>query len=723
MKQSIILIALLFFFVVALFAQTNSDAGLIEPYTKTAKLSVSSGINQENVRDGKGDTFWESASALPHNFIGERNRNLFLDLSNFEIVGNNNSYQLAFDGNTDTKADFKANSTEIILYTRQAVNFFSLKFNIADSLFLIFHYDDDSELKKVFSSDGNYTLQSVNTQSTKVLKSISLQSKSPYQIFELAALGYKLKEWVQFEFEEVKEIGYIQSRHLNWEGIDSIKVLFSNNGNDWNIVSSLNPTAIASVSILVEPVIYTRYIRIDFYLAPVPYNKASLREFACYNRYGPFGKPAKAKSSKNTWSESFGINTIWGWGYGIPSAMLKNGAGAEKFSRLSSQARSYHRLDWDIKNPGNTPGFIERQQQTDSLYNKWLNWKEEYSLWTKSGFSVDACILFNEDYFPSKNWTSAYMQAQKYGHEFGDYFNKENHLVNIVEIGNEPWEYDKSVYSDILNGMANGIKNKTSGLIVLPCGLQAFDKYSELDNYLPDFIAKNSEVDGLNTHIYSYYNNNAGLRIAINPEDPRSETWSVNNLKAWAAANAFPDKIYVTEFGFDSDGGGADCTHSNCVSELEQAIYGLRQAMIFYRLGVEKFYWYFYADVDWESIMHNRSGLCSNYKNGFRKKLSFNTFEFIHQNLGDLYFSGVVSENDDLYCYSFSDENGKAKALVAWRPTSSEHGKTKWVEIPITAQVKSIRSVVEPDKMISYKREAHKLKIALSGVPVLVMLR
>jgi hypothetical protein len=159
------------------------------------------------------------------------------------------------------------------------------------------------------------------------------------------------------------------------------------------------------------------------------------------------------------------------------------------------------------------------------------------------------------------------------------------------------------------------------------------------------------------------------------------------------------------------------------VSELEQAIFGLRQAMIFYRLGVEKFYWYFYADVDWESIMHNRSGLCSAYKNGFQKKLSFHAFEFVFKHLGNLYFSGVVNETDDYYCYSFSDKDGNTKALIAWRPTSTGHKKTKWVEIPFAAQVKSINSVVEPDKNISYKREARKLKIALSGVPVVVMLR
>jgi len=704
-------------------AQPNRDAGIIEPFTMTAEITVSSGINPENVRDGKGDTFWESASALPHEFIGERDRNLFLDLANFDIVGNNNSYQLAFDGNTDSKAEFKANNTEIKLYYRQAIKFFSLKFNTTDTLFIVFHFEDNSIMEKVFTGDGNYTLHSIEIQNSKVLKSINLHSKSPYQIFELAALGYKLTEWVQFEFNEVKEIGYIQSRHLNWAGIDSIQVLFSNNGTDWNLMNSLNPTAVAPVSILVEPAIYTRFIKVNFYLAPLAYNKANLREFACYNRFGPFGKPAAAKSSNNSWSESFGINTIWGWGYGIPSVMLKNGKGAETFSSLSSQARSYHRLDWDIESPGNTPGFMEQQKQTDSLYNKWLNWKEEYSLWIKSSFSVDACILFNEDYFPSKNWTSAYLQAQKYGREFAEFFNKNNKLVEIIEVGNEPWEYNKSVYRDILNGMAVGIKSKTSELKVLPCGLQAFDKYSELNNYLPEFVTENTNIDGINTHIYSYYQNDAGLRLATNPEDPRSETWSVNNLKVWALANNFPNKIYVTEFGYDSDGGGGDCVHSNCVSELEQAIYGLRQAMILYRLGVEKFYWYFYADVDWESIMHNRSGLISAYKNGFQKKLSFHTFEFVYQNLGDLYFSGIVSENDDLYCYSFSDNNGNTKALVAWRPTLSEHKKTKWVEIPFSAQVKSISSVVEPDKSISYKRETHKLKIALSGVPVVVMLR
>ena len=704
-------------------AQISPDAGLIIPYTQTAKLSVSSGINMEFVRDGKTDSFWESDNALPLNYISSEEQNLFLNNANYECEGVPTKYMLAFDGNTDSKAIIDKRQTKIKLYTRKLVKFLSLKYNCTDTLLVKLHFANGEIIEKKYDPTGNYQLQSIEIENSELLKEITLHNNSDYQLFELAAVNSDIIEWVKFEFENPMEIGYLLSRHLNWDGVNLIEILYSNNEIDWVKIKDLNPLTVTTVPFLVKPEIYAQYLLIRFYLKPKPYNKATLIEFAAYNSFGPFGKPMEAVPSKRSWTESFGINTIWGWGYGVPSSMLKNDAGSPMFSEISSLARSYHRLDWDIEKPGDIPNFIQRQQGADNLKSKWLNWNEEYSIWKTNGFSTDACILFNNDYFPENNWSKPYTQAKKYGNDFAYFFGNQNPLINIVEVGNEPWGYSKPLYKEILKGMSDGINEVAPHLIVLPCGLQAFDKYFNHNNYLPDYLDNNTKVDGLNTHIYSYIYDELGERVAINPEDPRSDTWSVNNLRKWALSNKYPDKIYVTEFGFDSYGGGEDCTHSNCISELEQAIYGIRQAMIFYRLGVEQFYWYFYANVDWESILHNRSGLLSSYKTGFQKKLSFNAFEFVNKSLDNLYFSGIIIENEEVYCYSFADENGNPKAIVAWRPTSVNHSDTKWVDIPFSGKIKNVTTVTDISVPVSYKLEVRKLKIALSGIPVIVFLR
>lgn len=701
-------------------AQTNTDAGLVFSPIKNAIISASSGTNIEFIRDGNPETFWESGNALPDNYISSREQNIFLNDENYAVASN--KYIMAFDGNPDSKADIEKGITKIKLYNKRSLKFLSLKLNTTSEVKMQIIFSDGKVLERKYNSQSNFTFQNIEIGESSYVKEIVFQSPENFQLFELAAIDKNIVEWIKIEFPSPVEIGIIMSRHLNSGDVDSIQLLYSNNDKDWVKISRLNPKAIAYISMKLSPEIYAKYLKINIFIKPVPYKKASYRELAIYDRYGLFGKPVSATKASKTWKESFGINAIWGWGYGVPSKQIGKNDGAAKFTRLTNLVRSYHRIDWDIAKPGNTPEFLLREKSIDSLKNKWLNWKEEYTTWKTNGLKIDACILFNNDYFPESGWNNAYYQARQYGAEFAGFFS-DNQLVSLVEVGNEPWDYSSSLYAEILKGMSTGIKNTSKSFRVIPCGLQAYDKHLYLNNYISDYILPNNDIDGLNTHIYSYIFNEQGERIAINPEDPRSETWSVNNLKKWAIANNYSTDIYVTEFGFDSDGGGDDCIHSNCVSEYEQAIYGLRQALIFSRLGVEEFYWYFYANVDWNSILHNRSGLLSSYSSGFQEKLSFKVFERVFDILKDMKFSSIVLENDSVYCYSFINENTGEEVLIAWRPTSEKHKDKQWVDIPLKKNVKSIIDITSPETTVSYKKEINKLKLSLSGSPQIIILR
>ncbi|MFA5418973.1 MAG: hypothetical protein WC341_11000, partial [Bacteroidales bacterium] len=218
-----------------------------------------------------------------------------------------------------------------------------------------------------------------------------------------------------------------------------------------------------------------------------------------------------------------------------------------------------------------------------------------------------------------------------------------------------------------------------------------------------------------------------GKRRATNPEDPRSEVWSLNNLNRFRDRNMPGKMLEITEFGYDSEGGGEDCTHDECVSELEQALYGTRMALMFYRLGADAFYWYYFANVDYTSQMHNRSGLTASYSGGFKPKLAFYAFKNLKEQIGNLYFNRIILESDQAYVYAFADDQGKIKKLIAWRPTAEDHSKTVWEDIPFkTANIGAVFLVPSAGKsnpVPSYTLQTNTIRMALSGNPVVISVK
>ena len=53
---------------------------------------------------------------------------------------------------------------------------------------------------------------------------------------------------------------------------------------------------------------------------------------------------------------------------------------------------------------------------------------------------------------------------------------------------------------------------------------------------------------------------------------------------------------YLSEFGWDSSGGGESCAAPECVSELGQSLYALRASFIVARWGVVRASWFFYGN-------------------------------------------------------------------------------------------------------------------------------
>ncbi len=699
--------------------QWDDDAGLIKPF-KT-DVTVSSGKNVWAITDRKPQTYWESDNPLPFHYISEPRMNLFFQNHSFQLNMNRQKVQAAFDGNSNTKSKIENGLLQLRLTHPETLKLLTVKGDITDSLEISVHYQNGSTQHFYYLPAQKFQLINFHLLPVHPVSMIVLKSNKGFDLYELAALKGNPSEFVRLDFGRTRKIGWIASRHLNSTSIKKIRVFTSNDGRQWQFLLNLNPRAIPYLQIPLKKEVDARYIKIAFTLNLKDYQKADLWEFAVYGPHGPYGKPPAPKISDLDFAHAFGINTIWGWGYSVYSDRLKPGTGPAKFRVLTSHLRTYHRLDWDMKNPQHLPDYQRMASGKGTLVNPWLNWDREYGYWKTFGYHIDATLTFKEDNFPDSLWEKPFDEAYAFGQKFGRHFGKGNRpILDKVEIGNEPWNYNPAVYQKLLSGMSKGI-HSVSKLTVLPCAIQAYDPASDDQNYISKYLTLENTrwIAGLNTHIYSYVFREDGKRVAVMPEDPRSAVWSMANLCRYRDMNLPGKKIYVTEFGFDATGGGENCTHSECITERQQAIFGVRMAMILWRLGAENFYWYYFANVAYDSFLHNRSGLCGSYKTGFQKKLAFDAFEHLYQILGPYHFYKIVREDDEAYAYLFKNLSTRKKILMVWRPVEKISVTPKWITIPISLPIKKITPLVG-NIQSTYKKQRGTLQIKLTGVPVFI---
>ncbi len=697
--------------------QWDADAGLVHSYA--AKITVSSGQNSQNINDNNPHTFWQSGNPLPHGYIARKNLNYFIHRRHFTTSPELSSATAAFDGNTNTHQGIQNCRLSLRLQPAASLLLLSLKADTKDSLFLSLETENHRIIRFSYPPSDNFQVKNFIIKTKEKISSIHLESNISFQLYELAALHKLPTEYVLFDYGRTRDIGWISSRQLNSQSVTQIEVFASNDKRRWKPVITLNPKAIPFLYEPLSHTIHARYLKVMFSLPLRNYQKAALWEFAVYDKNGPWGARPAAEPSQNTFAEAFGLNTFWGWGYSVYSDLLKPDTGPEKFKVVCKNLRSYEPLNWDMIRPQQIPDFTKMAAGGGTPAKKWLNWDREYKTWIRSGFNIDISLAFTQDNFPDSLWKDTYREAFAFGKAYATHFCVKNNLVDKIEIGNEPWGYNTLTYRQILAGMSAGIKS-VSKVPVIPCAVQAFEPVNDNSNYISRFInASDKNIDGLNTHIYSYVFQEDGKRTAVNPEDPRSEIWSMANLVRFINKNMPGKPIYVTEFGFDSNGGGENCTHSECVTEKEQAIYGVRMAMILWRLGARQFYWYYFANVAYSSFLHNRSGLCGSYNTGFRKKLSFNTFALLQQKIGNYHFVRIIREDNNVYAYLLKDYTTGSNIIIAWRPTASNHLEQLPEKLSVSGKVSKIISIFNSGA-VPFNEENNRLQLGLSGVPVLI---
>lgn len=705
--------------------------------TASASSTVSSGpFSPSQVIDNDFSTSWVSDNPLPDRYVSNPKQNILLGTlgssSNQANMGN------ATDGSL-------GNMTPTIQAgAGESVAWYSL--SIPDSpihrlgLRLAANFSHDVQIQ-VISTTGQVKNLSYPVGTSGHLRfvvemddvnQLFLSSAGNFSIQEIAAYSHPLTEHVTVDLGEVKPISWIRTRHWNGNNNSlSAQLLVGATLEDFTEVETLDPSRLDYQNIILKAPIMGRYIRIAHQLVDENFKKATVQEITVFDEFGNYGPAPAPKPQDRSFGELFGVNTVWAWGTNKVPNMQGPTEGANKFNRVASQARNYHNIHWDTEDPDVAPNYDPENLQVRYV---WSQYKQDYSDWQNKGFTVDATYTF--DRFPESAWNTPYASAYALGQAFGSYFGPSNeNLIRTVEIGNEPWTYSDSTYTQILEGMAQAIKSEDPDLLVLPCALQASNPEAGNTGTIKDFMGyKISEaaapyLDGVNLHLYSYIRNDQGVRLAVHPEHPASEMRALFAGMRFRDANMPGKEVHVTEWGWDSSSANETAINSEAVSAVSQAVYALRGLFWLSRMGVDRAHWYFYANVNVTPgdtpKNYDRSGLTESIRENFKEKRSFTAAEALKNKMADLHFQEVIREDDTAYIYLLRNQNGENSHLVAWRPVVGDDTVAISTPLPYDFAADSAwhLSGLDPQgEAVSVSYENGRLILPLSSKPLLIQL-
>ncbi len=534
-------------------------------------------------------------------------------------------------------------------------------------------------------------------------------------------------ENVTIDFGKLRTVGQIHSRHWAGEAGTAIAthLYLSTDGKSWQAIAELNPTALHTVVTNISPEINARYLRLEHQLAPKDWNKAYVWEVKAYDQYGPYGQKLDPVQGNVTIRELLGVNGYWSFGTDQYSDLLAPDGGPYRFKPVASHLRNYHDMSWDLKTPSDPIDFDKMSTGGGTPATEWLNWDREYKAWHEgAGMNVQASLQFYR--FKPEDWKNPREEGRRYAEDFTRHFGtkKGNGLICSIEAGNEPWHYPAEIYREILLGMAEGAEAGDPNVEVFPCALQAVDplaeKHGPWKNYIGDRITPASArlLDGINIHCYSYVARADGKMRAVHPEHPNSTFWEMLNAIRWRNQNMPGKKIYLSEWGWDSDGAGEDCTHDVCVSEQAAANYAVRGALIAARLGIDRATWFFHANDKSPSSLYTRSGLLGSANTGFAKKKTFFAIQSLVKILGNKYFHSVVREDETAWVYLLGNADGKVTHLVAWRPVNSDDFVNRITTIKSPEKLKSAWLLDSSKSAVSLGKSGTELELPASGTVV-----
>jgi hypothetical protein len=154
--------------------------------------------------------------------------------------------------------------------------------------------------------------------------------------------------------------------------------------------------------------------------------------------------------------------------------------------------------------------------------------------------------------------------------------------------------------------------------------------------------------------------------------------------------------VYITEWGWDSAGGGEDCSPPPgysaspvCLTEEAQALYAVRGALILARKGFARMTWFFYGNTgvdvsSWPAVqgLFSRSGLRGTAAAGYKLKQSYYALKNFISILGHTNFHALIQEDRDAFVYTLMNPSTNATFVVAWRPINAHIQQSSIISFP-----------------------------------------
>lgn len=715
----------------------DPDAGLYEALSKNATVTASSSANTsqnapEAAKDDNNATAWLSANPLPDAYVSNERQNIFLN--KVGVASNGAAMENATDGSLgnrtpsltpiDGEAGFTLDLAPVTIHRLglRLVN------NHTEPVYIQVINQLGDTLQTTYStSEAGHIRFPIEME--EVIK-VSLTSSAAFSIQEIAAYSEPLSEYITMDLGEIKPVSWIAAKQWNGNNTAiSSKLWVGPDLDSLTLLAELDPNSLDIHNIELPEDNRTRYIRLEQQLVDINYKKATVQELTVYDQFGNYGPPPAPKPQNSSFGKLFGVNTVWAWGTKKVPNLQGPDEGAQKFIRAANQARNYHNIHWDTEDPDITPSY---GGENPDVLRPWTQWTREYKDWIDKGFEVDATFTF--DRFLESVWDQPFSSGYGLGHAFGSVFGPSHeNLIRTVEVGNEPWSYSDSTYRKILEGTAQGLKTADPLLKVLPAALQASHPVTSTGhkNYMGTKLheAAAPYLDGINLHLYSYYRNDEGARIAVHPEHPASEMRALFSGLRFRDANMPGKEVHVTEWGWDASSENEAAVNSEAVSPISQAVYALRGLFWLSRMGVDKAHWYFYANVDTLSgidpINYQRSGLTESLHYDFKEKRAFTAVEAMQNRMGDLYFEDVIREDDQAYIYQLRNEEGELSHIVAWRPVSGDDSLTVNIQIPAAYPAQNawyLSGISANGEAVDLSYANGQLTLPLSSKPLLIHL-
>ncbi|MBK8567367.1 MAG: discoidin domain-containing protein [Saprospiraceae bacterium] len=191
-----------------------------------------------------------------------------------------------------------------------------------------------------------------------------------------------LSENVTIDFGQVRPVGQIHSRH--WAGeagtATATQIYLSTDGQQWQNIVALDPTALHTVVTILPKEITARYLRLVHTLVARDWNKAYIWEVKAYDRFGPYGQKPTPVQGHTTIREMLGVNGYWSFGTDQYSDLLAPDGGPFRFKPVASHLRNYHDMTWDLKSPNDPIDFEKMSKGGGTPATEWLNWDREQGL-------------------------------------------------------------------------------------------------------------------------------------------------------------------------------------------------------------------------------------------------------------------------------------------------------------------------------------------------------